>query len=80
MLQSASGYCGAFSARSLPGQPRTRRTDVKQISLEEAQLLFDLGASVYWFSNWQDGWLRITGKRPGTFDDDNSTLWGVPEE
>lgn len=52
---------------------------MKQITLEEAQLLFDLGASVYWFSNWQDGWLRITGKRPGTFDD-NSTLWGVEEE
>lgn len=54
---------------------------MKPISLEEAALLFDLGATVYWEK--EDGaWVGCsTGDvRPGTAPRDAHMSWGVQED
>lgn len=56
-------------------------TTMKQITLEEAQLLYDLGATVYWKSAY-GVWVRCsTGNvRPGTGIRDAQMSWGVQED
>lgn len=54
---------------------------MKQITLEEAQLLYDLGAYPCYKNEYGGGWIQMreTVSRPGISGDDRIT-WGIPED
>lgn len=53
---------------------------MKQVTLEEAQLLFDLGASVYRHCFRKQWKLVPRDFRPGMWAHDATHEWGVEEE
>lgn len=53
---------------------------MKQVTLEEAQLLFDLGAQVSWDYTYGKARATIARARPGKYAEDAGLYWFVEEE
>lgn len=53
---------------------------MKEISLEEAQLLYDLGVEVQCSTASVEWGGVIPGERPGSLPDDHLYKWGVEED